>query len=352
MDKERNKRLGDEGGEAERTAAAWVLRCDRGLTPDEQDELSSWLAEDPRHGTALARSREDWKRLDKLGRWRPEHSSQPNPDLLAPSVHYGWNFRWKTGLLAIAAALVVGLLLYRTAAPNTAATRLDTPSMASVGNQRLLDDGSMVELNRGAVLTVNFTPTERRVLLEGGEAYFSVAKDASRPFIVTAGDVDVRAIGTAFNVRLRDTGVDVVVAEGHVQLTASRVDPLGRLVKSAGPSTEGAVLKSRQQASVSFLPSTEPLQISTLSVGEMGAALAWQHRLLDFNSVPLREVVAEFNRRNHVQLLVMDDDLASIPISASFRSDNIDGFLRLLEAGFDARAERRGESEIMLYRGR
>jgi transmembrane sensor len=113
------------------------------------------------------------------------------------------------------------------------------------------------------------------------------------------------------------------------------------------PST---VLKSKQQAVVSFLPEPAPLKIATLTVNAIDAALAWQHRLLDFNALPLREAVIEFNRRNHVQLIVRDPELASIQISASFRSDNIEGFLRLLEAGFDARSERRGESEILLYR--
>jgi transmembrane sensor len=80
--------------------------------------------------------------------------------------------------------------------------------------------------------------------------------------------------------------------------------------------------------------------------------LSWQHRLLDFNAVPLADVVVEFNRRNRVQMVIQDQELASIPISASFHSDNIEGFLRLLEAGFDARVERHGESEILLSRRR
>jgi transmembrane sensor len=112
------------------------------------------------------------------------------------------------------------------------------------------------------------------------------------------------------------------------------------------------VLKSKQQADVSFLPEPAPLKIETLSVSEIDAALAWQQRLLDFNALPLRDVVTEFNRRNHVQLILMDAGLAATEISASFRSDNIEGFLRLLEAGFEVQVERRGESEILLYHRR
>ena len=66
-------------------AAAWVIRQDRGLTAEEQDRLSEWLAANPRHGEALARQRAHWNRLAPLGRWLPEHSAEPNPDLLAPA---------------------------------------------------------------------------------------------------------------------------------------------------------------------------------------------------------------------------------------------------------------------------
>ena len=72
----------------------------------------------------------------------------------------------------------------------------------------------------------------------------------------------------------------------------------------------------------------------------------------DFNAAPLHDVVAEFNRRNRVQLRVADPALAAVRISAAFRSDNVEGFVRLLEAGFGARAERHGDAEIVLVRTR
>jgi transmembrane sensor len=80
--------------------------------------------------------------------------------------------------------------------------------------------------------------------------------------------------------------------------------------------------------------------------------LAWQHRMLDFTAAPMAEVVAEFNRRNDVQLVIADPELAAIRISAKFRSDNIDGFVSLVEMGFNTRAERRGENEIWLRKAR
>jgi transmembrane sensor len=110
------------------------------------------------------------------------------------------------------------------------------------------------------------------------------------------------------------------------------------------------VLEARQRAVVSRGATPPAPRIDTLTRGEIERVLAWQQRLLDFNATPLREIVAEFNRRNVVQLVVSDAELASVRISAAFRSDNIEGFVSLLEAGFGARAERRSDTEIVLRR--
>lgn len=223
----------------------------------------------------------------------------------------------------------------------TAAT---APSSAAV-TQGTLEDGSIVELNRGAVMSVQFTARERRVRLERGEAHFTVTKNAARPFIVAARGMDVFAVGTAFNVRLDHTVVEVLVTEGRVRVSEAPT------TTSAEPAPRPPVvplLEAGQRAVVSLAPQPEAPQIATLTAGEIERVLAWQHRMLDFTAAPLSEVVAEFNRRNAVQLIVVDPELAAVRISASFRSDNIEGFVRLVEVGFGARAERRGEGEIRL----
>jgi transmembrane sensor len=225
------------------------------------------------------------------------------------------------------------------------ATKADTTV-----TQRLLEDGTVVELNRGAVLSVNFTPAERRVRLEQGEAHFTVTKNPARPFIVTARGMDVHAVGTAFNVRLDAQVVEVLVTEGRVRVSEAP-EPAADGSKSEAREMRAPLvplLQAGQRAVVSLAPQSAAPQIATLTPGEIERVLAWQHRMLDFTATPLSDVVAEFNRHNDVQLVVVDPELASIPISANFRSDNIEGFVRLLEVGSFARAERRGENEIRL----
>lgn len=335
----------------EPAAAAWVLRSDRGLTPAEQDAFSEWLAADPRHRAAIARLRRHWSRLDQLAEWRPEHGTRPNPDLLAPPPR-ARIVRLVRGSLPLAAAtaLVMGWIAWRPAAlvpadgsRESKVATTTAPANTPTANQRVLPDGTIVELNRGARLTVDFSPTLRRVVLEDGEAHFAVVRDAARPFVVCAGGIDVRAVGTAFNVRVAATEIEVLVTEGRVQLAQA---------PATTPTATTALLvpqlDARQRAVVSLAAGAPAPQIATLTVGEIARVLAWQHRLLDFTAAPLTEIVAEFNRRNPVQLVVIDPELAAVRVSASLRSDNIDGFVRLLEAGFGARAERRGEAEILL----
>jgi transmembrane sensor len=117
---------------------------------------------------------------------------------------------------------------------------------------------------------------------------------------------------------------------------------------SDSPAPETAILTARQRVVVSLSGQAGPPQIATLTRGEIDRVLAWQHRLLDFTAAPLTEIVVEFNRRNATQLVLLDPELAAVRISASFRSDNLAGFVHLLEAGFGVRAERRGEAEIVL----
>ncbi len=346
-------------------SAAWVLRRDRGLTATEQDAFSAWLAADPRHGEQLAKHRSHWNRLDQLAEWKPEHSTRPNPDLLAPPLRFRLR-RYAPVSLALAAAAVVTIAVTTFVRAPDKKAQSSAPAIAvraipDSANQRVLEDGSIIELNQGAQISVEFTLGERRVRLDRGEAHFAVAKDAARPFIVSTRGVDVRAVGTAFNVRVDVAAVEVLVTEGRVQLNSAQAvagasevaeSTASELFPETRPELLVAFLDARQRAVVSLAAEAPPPQIATLTVGEIERVLAWQHRLLDFTAQPLNAIVAEFNRRNVVQLLLIDPELAGVRVSASIRSDNVEGFVRLLEAGFGARAERRGDGEILLRRAR
>lgn len=323
--------------EIERTAAEWVLRRDRGLTAPEQDELFQWLAADPRHGEALALQRWGWDELDRLAGLQTSLGAVPDPDLFAPRAKMRvrrWWWLAATSSLAAAVALLITLRSPPAKSENAAPTAVVSTALASPCERLTLEDGSVVELNRGASVEVVFSATERRVRLVRGEANFNVAKNLARPFVVNAGGVDVRAVGTVFNVRLEPAAVEVVVSEGRVNVDA--------------PARAATSLAVGQSAVVALTAAGAPPQIATLSADEIAARLAWQPRLLDFTDAALAEIVAEFNRRNPVQLTVGEPALGAMRLSATFRSDNVEGFVRLMESDFGMRAEWRSEREIEL----
>lgn len=326
-------------------AAEWLVRRDRGLTAAEQDEFLQWLAADPRHGEWLALHRTVVADFTALADWRPEHSAEPNPDLLAPPRRSRLWFL--PSLLAAAAALVLVSVWERAPAPDSSLGA----SAPSEPRRRILADGSTVELNRGAVVTTDFTAGERRATLVSGEALFDVAKDPGRPFVVHAGGVDVRAVGTAFSVRLEPGAVEVLVTAGRVAVaqpanpTALRSAPTGAIPPPP------SVVAAGHRATVT-LASSAPPAIVPVSAQAIARQLNWQPQLLDFSFAPLGVAVDEFNRRNRVQFVLADESLAAMPIVASIRSDNVEGFARFLSAAPGIEIERRSATEVVVRRRR
>ena len=341
----------DDTRRIDREAAAWLVRRDRGLTAAEQDAYCHWLAADPRHGAWLARHRRTWAEFNLLAEWKPEHSREPNPDLLARPPRAPAPFRRWLGVAALAAAAVVamGALLWLRPAVRPAGAPPSAPRMLAADRyqRETLADGSVVELRAGAQVEVAYAAAERRVRLVRGEAAFTVAKNPARPFVVRVAGIDVRAVGTAFNIRLGEQQVQVLVTEGRV-----RVDDALRggsvLAAAAG---ETPLLHAGQMLTVGLVPAAAPAPVAAISSDEVTRLLAGRPDLLEFDSTPLAAVAEAFNRRNAVRLVVDDPALRDLPIVASFRADNVDGFLRLLELTAGVRLERRGDT-VLIRRGR
>lgn len=326
-------------------AAVWLARRDRGLTAAEQDEYLEWLREDPSHGNAVAKLDTAWSRMDLLAEWKPAHAAQPNPDLLAPARPW-WRRYWQpvvASSLAAAAVLAAGIYLSRPEPTVTAVETAQAGIKVLPGPERLvLADGSVVELNAGGRIQSAFTGGERRVRLVQGEAHFAVTKNPARPFIVDAGAVSVRAVGTAFDVRRGAEAVEVLVTEGKVRLErpqfAQKPDAVTPL--AAG---QRAMIDLRN-------PNATPI-VSAISAAEADDFLAWQSVRLELVNAALSDVVAEFNLRNKRQLIVGDTETAQFRLGGTFRTDNVDGFVRLIDA-MGVKPEYRQDGSIVLRRER
>jgi transmembrane sensor len=323
-------------------ASVWLARRDRGLSPEEQDAYLDWLYQDPLHGRAILQLERVWASLNLLAEWRPTHSALPNPDLLAPRRPS--RLYWiSTALAAAAVTFAFHLWLPRRpeiAAPHRGAIIHPGPE------RRLLEDGSIVELNTGARIEVRFTPEERGVRLVGGEAHFTVAKNPARPFVVSADKISVRAVGTAFSVALNREAVSVLVTEGKVRLDETPAAPAGEPVAAR----ELSSLSAGQQAVISTQANRPAVpEVREVSPSEIERALSWQGLRLEFVDMPLADVVAEFNRYNLRKLVVEDPQTRGILIGGNFRADNVETFVRLLDSVFGVTAVPRG-NEIVLRR--
>ncbi len=195
-------------------------------------------------------------------------------------------------------------------------------------------DGSQAILASDSRIDVRLSRRQRHVALEQGEAFFSVAKDPGRPFVVAAGGHDVAAVGTRFSVRRDGPDLRVVVTEGTVRLE-SRATGAAARPASLLPAGSIAIVHG------------EDVLLRSVALEDAERLLDWRQGLLAFRDTTLAEAAAEFNRYNARKLVIGDAEAGALRIGGSFRADNATGFVRLLEQGFPVRAEERGERIVL-----
>ena len=351
LNKSPNNNSSENESRMEDEALNWLIKQDDGLTPEEQDAFFEWLAKDARHGEWFAQHQRTYKKFDSMVQWRPEHSDDPNPDLLATP----WGKRpwfWSISSVAAAAILLFGLFLSQYSEVNEDFNGFlpEKGLMALEYQIHRLHDGSIVELNKGAQISIHFSGSERRVDLLSGEVYFDVAKNPDRPFIVSARGIDVRAVGTAFNVKLGEDSLEVLVTHGRVLMDSAALFESSDLGDSTEPIILNPELGAGQRSLVSFVTEKVLPKVEAITEEELDMQLAWKHQVLEFVARPLSEILEEFNHYNTRQISIVDQELLGTEITASFRSYNLDGFVRLLELTCPIKAVVENDESIILIR--
>ncbi len=332
-----SSQLTEPGDDAlHQAAAVWLAQRDAGFSAAQAAAFERWRDADPRHAAALRRAETAQRLLARLPESPAAQALLAEVDALVASRPriIPFSTLWKSAAgLAAAAALAFAFFHAR---PDLASANATYTTAASEHQSLNLPDGSTLVLSSTSQIEVAFAPAERRVVLQHGEAHFYVAKDAARPFVVSAGDVSVRAVGTAFNVRRHTAGVEVLVTEGKVQV--SRTDP-------AAP--EPIFLVAGERAFVDGLPAAD--LAATLPPTERAAD---RPPRLMFNNTPLADVVQRFNRYSRLQIEIADPDLASRAVGGNFDADNADSFINLLNAAGDVRIERVSPDRVLLHKVR
>ncbi len=305
-------------------AADWIAERDRRLQDDSWDTqresaLEAWLDAATAHRVAYLRLEAAWRRADRMQALRPVTGPPVQPHRLrgwVSQVRPSWLGRAAVPMLLM---LFVGAGLW----VREASTPADSGPAAEVhvtergGRTPLaLPDGSRVTLNTATRLRTAITPTRRSVWLDEGEAHFEISPDPGRPFEVVVGSQRVRVLGTTFSVRREPHGVRVSVLEGRVQLLGDR-------------GTRPTLLTRGDVA----LANDRHVVVSRRSPHQLLDELAWLEGKLVFDQASLADVAREFNRYSARQLLV-DETAARIQVGGAFDAANVEGFARLLHAGF------------------
>lgn len=304
------------------TADHWASRLDAGsLSPAEEQALAAWLAENPDHQNQLLASQELLARIADSVECRSEVVMAPARPVIRPAPAI---FRRVALGLAAAAAIAVAAVWW-----NLRPQVLVTP--AAQRSSVLLADGSQVDLNARTSLAVRLRGDRRNVEMAEGEAYFAVAKDPSRPFIITTPAGEVRVTGTAFNVRSTTDDYEVTVTEGTVEVTP---------VSSAAVTLHlGDQFRITQGKS------------STRHLTEEASrdAAAWREGRIVFESEPLDTAVARF-ARYHNRVITVAPDAADIEIGGRFQLTELDGFLSDVALAFPIRVLHPSDGSIRIVR--
>ncbi len=213
--------------------------------------------------------------------------------------------------LALGACLLVAVVAGRwwTADPSASLN-----AATVVGEQRTLAlaDGSQVRLNTDTRLDARLGASERRITLDRGEALFDVAHDRARPFLVSVGEVTVRATGTRFDVRHGAGETRVQLFEGGVDIAVPGQPAVHLLPGQSWRSGAGAAR------------AVQPV--------DARQALAWTKGRVVFDATPLGEAVAEVNRYTRQKVVLAATSRSASPISGSFTTGDPSGFAKAVSA--------------------
>ena len=341
-------RLPEEGQVLEE-ASAWMARLQaEDVTAEEKARFHAWCSAHPLHRRVI----EDLTGiLNRFAAVRPLVSAvafgQSMNETAARAEADQARTRRRRYRLAWAAALTgvlvgFGLFVYlRPIRGRTYVTAIGEHATVS------LPDGSTLELDGDSRARVDFSTRYRIVHLERGEAFFKVMHNARWPFWVVGGGSWVRDVGTAFNVRLGASGMQVTVSQGTVKVGAIapllQTIPFQNVVLSHV--TALSVLTAGNQADVSGTT----VKIETLSPPQLADAISWRAQTLYFENAPLFEVAQELSRYTKLRLVVTSEQLRELPVAGTFDASpqGVETFLTMLNQGLGLTVHREAHQVVI-----
>lgn len=310
----------------EAEAARLLARLNSCPSPEDEAEICRWVEADPRHAVAFARAEAAWDAAERLKSAAAEVNLPPMEAIVSEEQQ-----RRLSRNIMIAAAVAV--MLFIVAAIVTVRTFSGVDHYETgIGqiSDIALNDGSTLHLNSDSGAEVRFTDHGRKVRILKGEASFDVAHDRARPFDVEARSAVIRAVGTAFNVRLRPSMVELTVTQGTV--TVHSGNKLAQRV-SAG---SGAVIQPRS------------ISLTHLDSRLIGQRTAWREQMVELDGETIEQAVSEFNRYRTAPILIGDTRVSSLRIGGRFRINDSKEFLSALQLSLPIRVVDGQDGSVML----
>lgn len=322
-------------------ACEWIARLhDSEPSARKRAELKKWVQQSPTHKAELQSLAKMWGELDILTELAVpvEMPRQSGRSMRAALVHLITR-KAAIGGFATAALVLLIAVVWQPLNDSDDSALLSTSYRTAIGEQKLvmLPDKSTALLNTNSQLTVDYTDESRNVYLTLGEAHFDVAKNPDQPFLVFVGNGVVRAVGTAFSVRLKSNLVDVTVVEGSVQINTIAAT-LGTNSFQVDEISSPPIIKSGQSAL--YDQNIESVEsVVTIDEQEIAHKLAWKEGMLQFSGDPLSFVVDEIARYTSVSIVIKDPELRDLRIGGLFKVGETEKMFDALERSFGVRVE-------------
>jgi transmembrane sensor len=325
-------------------ASYWFVRQDAGhMTDDDRQALETWLAASAMNHRAYEQTHSMWVNFEEPGD-EGELRALRVAALAVGRAPKVWPkaLAIATGIVA-AVGLGTGAWHYSTQYRSHTATAAggNTTQYVTGHNQRstvTLPDGTRVYMNLDTGLDVDFSTAERLIHLTRGQAFFEVAKDRHRPFIVAASDREIQALGTKFDVRLDPDRVEVVLLEGRVSVDRSRPSWLDKVFD--GPMHVELQPDQRLVAAVG-----KPPEIMATNAAQ---AISWREGWIVFEDETIEQAIREFNRYSAQSIVVADEAVKRLRFSGVFRIGEPERFATTIQELMPVAVERGVHGETVL----
>lgn len=316
----------------QRTAAEWFGLLHGEPSDAERAAFEVWR-HDPANAHAYARLEETWSQArflqnSPVGRSR-DLTRARRKVWVGPGI--------AAGIAMLFAVGAIGWKIGDGARREDPSGHIDRSELAAADASGLrferLPDGSMVTLDRGARLALDYGGDERRVRLLQGRARFDVIHDPDRPFVVEAGSGTIVDRGTVFDVALRGSTVHVSLIRGRVEVFNDNAAP--------HVAARARVLAPGQE----LVFDAESMPVPTAAPARLPD---WASDMIAFDAVPLIDAVASFNRTSHRPVRLEAASARGLRLSGAFRRDDPDGFASSVAETFGLQVRRDGDGALRL----